>query len=631
MRISRKGERRKLRVERGSFIFFGVLMFFGISFSSLAQLVGFPVGPDFSKNTPNNARVEAVQLPFFDDFSLSSNGRLDPALWQIGGGTYVSNTNTINHPTRNVVTFDGTDVSGLPYVFNNQNAQGATDTLTSQTIDLKGLVPADSVYLSFYWQSRGLGELPDVDDSLRVQFRDMKGNWQTVWKQKGGVQNANFNYSFIALRDLAYFYADFQFRFQAFGRQSGRFDTWHIDYVYLNTKRKSADRFVRDVAVRLPVSSFLKRYSAMPLKQYLAKPAAETADSVFTDIRNLFNVFNFTTFTYTLRDEITRKTIQTFRQTNSEAISSLSSQIKSAKPALLTIADSVKKMALVSEFQLLTTDSTNSSIPGIDLRRNDSISGKTVLDNYYAYDDGTAEYAVYLNRPLGRTAVRYVLNRPDSVSAVRMNIVPILKNLADQPLTIQVWSNLNGKPNALLAQKSVRVQYAANRNAFVEFPLDFGVAVRDTFYVGWLQIGQDGVAVGLDRNNRREDQIFVNLGQEWIPYTNFRNDPNLTFFNGSLLVRPVMGGKPLAPITAIEEKEKQPEWTVFPNPTDGIVRWETDDIRQIEVLNSVGVSLRQISNNTQKQLNLSELPDGFYLLKLSNNKKMVVKKVLLRK
>ena len=541
---------------------------------------------------------------------------------------------TVNHPTRNVITFDGTDASGFPYVFNNQNAQGATDTLTSQPINLAST--DTSVYLSFYWIGRGLGEQPDKGDSLRLQFRDLNGNWKTVWTKQDTLRNPNFTYEFVAINNSKYLHPNFQFRFQAFGRQSGRFDTWHLDYVYLNKKRELTDRFVRDVATRLPVSSFLKRYSAMPLKQYLAKPAAETADSVFTDIRNLNNVFNPITSTYTLRDEKSGKTIQTFEKL--ENIDALRSQFRIAKPVLLSVPDSVKRVSLISKFQLKTTDNdpvltprgVTVSIPGIDLRRNDSISGKTVLDDYYAYDDGTAEYAVYLNRPLGRTAVRYFLNRPDSVSAVRMNIVPILKDLVNQPLTIQIWSNKNGKPNALLAQKSVRVQYPATRNEFVEFSLDYGVAVRDTFYVGWLQIGQEGVAVGLDRNNRREDQIFVNLGQEWIPYTNFRNDPNLAFFNGSLLIRPVMGGKPLAPITAIEE-EKPTQWIVFPNPTDGILRWETDEIKQIEVFNSAGISWRKITNNTQKQLNLSELLDGLYFLKLSNDKKSVIKKILLRK
>lgn len=611
------------------------LLVFVVAFapSTYAQLVGFPVGPAQSNSLQKNIRTSAVSLPFFDDFSLVTNGRLDPSLWQTGGGTYVSNTITINHPTLNVVTFDGSDRAGRPYNFVTQSAQGMGDTLTSQAIDLSGLGLADSVYFSFYWQLKGLGEFPDADDSLRVQFLTDKGIWQTVWKQVGGKQDNNFNYSQLVLRDLSYLHANFQFRFQAFNRLSGQFDMWHIDYVYLNRGRRTADRFVRDVSCRLPVSSFLKRYTAMPLKQYLARPTAETADSVTTDIRNLFNVFNFTTFAYTLRDEISGRTFQNFQQSSSELISSLSQQPKSLKPAAITGLDTnkVKKLSLVSRFAILTTDNVNPSIPSIDLRRNDSISGKTILDDYYAYDDGTAETAVYFNRSLGRTAVRYFLNTPDLVSGVRMNIVSTLKDLTGQSITIQVWSNRNGKPQSLLYQKAFKVQYPVNRNEFIEFPFDYGVAVRDTFYVGWLQIGQDGVPVGLDRNNQHEDQIFINAGQEWVPYTNFKNDPNLAYFQGSLMVRPIIGGKTAAPITSVEP-EKILDWDVYPNPSNGQVRWHTDEIRQVELYQLNGVLLKQQSvQSSENVLDLSDFADGLYFLRLSNEKKTVTKKILLRK
>lgn len=611
------------------------LLGFAVAFTSpvCAQFVGFSIGPTQPTLPSVNARISAVSLPFFDDFSLTSNGRLDPALWHAGGGAYVNNTITINHPTLNVVTFDGSDVAGRPYNFVTQSAQGPADTLTSQPINLSGLVAVDSVYFSFYWQLRGLGEFPDADDSLRVQFLTDKGVWQTVWKQAGGKQDNNFNYAQLILRDPSYFHTGFQFRFQAFSRLSGQFDMWHVDYVYLNRGRRTADRFVRDVAFRLPVSSFLKRYTAMPLKQYLAKPTAETADSITTDIRNLFNVFNFTTFSYTLRDEISGRSFQNFQQSSSELISSLSPQFKSLKPTAISGVDTskVKKLSLVSHFQILTTDNVNPSIPGIDLRRNDSISGKTVLDNYYAYDDGTAETAVYFNRSLGRTAVRYFLNTPDFVSGVRMNIVSTLKDLTGQSMTIQVWSNANGKPQSLLYQKAFKVQYPVNRNEFVEFPFDFGVAVRDTFYVGWLQIGQDGVPVGLDRNNQRENQIFINAGQEWVPYTTFKNDPNLAYFQGSLLVRPVMGAKKGTPLTSVEP-EQVLDWEVYPNPSTGQVRWHSDEIRQVEVYQLNGVLLKQqLVQPSENTLDLSVFSDGLYFLRLSNEKKTVTKKILLRK
>lgn len=617
-----------------------VLLIIFYSFNSYAQLVGFPTGPSQPAAVLKNARLTVTTLPFFDDFSLATNGRLDPTLWQSGGGTYVSNTMTINHPTLNVVTFDGSDAKGQPYNFVNQFTQGAADTLTSQAIDLLGLTPKDSVFFSFYWQLRGLGELPDADDSLLVQFLDDRGTWKTVWKQAGGKQDNNFIYQQLALREASYLHANFQFRFRAFGRLSGQFDTWHIDYVYLNKKRPINDRFIKDVACRLPVSSFLKRYTAMPLKQYLARPAAETTDSLTTDINNLYyeGTFNNTTLSFILQDELSGKIFHNFTENSAKLISGLENQTKIFKPSSIDSLNiiSSKKLVLVSQFKILTTDNSTDnnnvpSIPGIDLRRNDSISSKTVLDDYYAYDDGTAEAAVYFNRTLGRTAVRYFINTPDVVSAVRMNIVPTLKDLTGQSITIQVWSNGGGKPKSLLYQKGYKVNYPANRNDFIEFPFDYGVAVRDTFYVGWLQIGQDGVPVGLDRNNQREDNIFINLGQEWVPYTNFKNDPNLTYFQGSLMIRPVIGGKTSATLTSVAP-ERVLSWDVFPNPSSGLINWTPNDIKQVEVYGLNGFLLRKKSvQPSENFIDLSDLSDGLYLLRLSNDEKTVTKKILLRK
>lgn len=607
-------------------------MFFTLlSLAAQAQLTGVPIFPSHSAAGAENARGQAVSLPFFDDFSLTVNGVPTTSLWLAGGGTYATNTNTLNQPTVNVVTFDGANAAGQPYNLVNQNAQGNSDTLTSQPINLAGITAADSVYLSFYWELRGLGEFPDADDSLRVQFLDNKGIWQTIWKKAGGVPNPNINYVQLPLRNGSYFHANAQFRFQAFARQSGQFDAWHIDYVYLDKNRR-LNRYIQDVAVSLPVSSFLKRYSAMPLKQYMVRPVAETADSVSTRINNLHNIFNSTAFSYTLKDALTGTTFQTILRDNSVFIDQFSSQNKTVKPLPISVDTNVtQRLSLINRFQILTTDDRNPSIPGIDLRRNDSISGITVLDDYYAYDDGTAEFAVYMNRTLGRTAVRYFLNKPDVVSGVRMNIVPILKDLTGQSITLQVWSNKDGRPGTILQQKSFKVEYAAARNGFIEFPFDYGVAVRDTFYVGWLQIGQDGIAVGLDRNTQHQDQIFVNLGQEWVPYTTFQNDPNLAYFQGSLQIRPVMGGKALPPVTSVEP-EKTIAWEVYPNPSAGLIHWQSDEISRIDVFHLSGALVRQQAvQSGNKTLDLSELPNGLYLVRLSNEEKTVVKKILLQR
>ena len=325
----------------------------------------------------------SLSLPFFDDFSTGSpttglpttslnTNQPDSTLWQPGSGVYLNNTMSINHPTVGMASFDGLAANGFPYVRNNQFAQGYTDTLASRPINLAGLSAADSVYLSFYWQNRGLGESPDAGDSLTVQFRDITGAWQTVWQREGGVANNNFEQAFIPVSAVAYLHGSFAFRFRTFGRESGPFDTWNIDYVYLNRGRFGNDRFVNDVAVRQPLSPLLKRYTAMPLAQYVVNPVAETADSITTDINNLFDNFNLTTFDFTVRDEESGRIVQDDPQTNTAQIASLSSQRKSIRPAPVTAFGTATRAVLRYKVDLLTTDDQNPSIPGVNLRRNDT-------------------------------------------------------------------------------------------------------------------------------------------------------------------------------------------------------------------------------------------------------------------
>ena len=579
-----------------------------------------------------SARTAAVNLPFFDDFSLSKNGKVGADLWLTSGGTLVNNTLLLNHPTVNVVTFDGLNGSGVPYSFTNENSEGPGDTLTSQPINLAGFAPKDSLYLSFYWQARGLGELPDTNDSLQLQFKNKRNVWRTVWVRKGGLVDNNFKQDLIALRDTALFGGNFQFRFQQFGRESGFFDVWHIDYVYLNANRNARDRPTKDLAVRQPISSFLKRYSAMPLAQYLANPRAETSDTLTTELNSLFNQTRRPTFFFTAKDERTNQIFQASLESGFIQVFSFSSFLTKIKvQPLPDEIKSLKKLTLVSTFAFNTTDEQDPPIRGIDLTRNDTISGRTVFDDYFAYDDGSAELAAFNVKPLSRTAVQFILNKPDSLAGMRLNIVPIRKNLINQPMTLQVWNNERGKPKNLLYQKSYRVSYPADpRSGFVDFKFDFGVAVKDTFYVGWLQIGNDPLPVGLDKNTRSEDKIFTNEGQEWISQAARRNDPNYLSVSGSLLIRPVLGSAPRPPVLA-NSPEILPQLLVFPNPTTGVVRWQNESIQQIELLNLGGQILQHhLVNALQNELNLGQLPTGLYLLRLSDGKRSQVQKLLIQ-
>ncbi|MFD2937280.1 T9SS type A sorting domain-containing protein [Spirosoma flavum] len=582
-----------------------------------------------------------LSLPFFDDFSTATGrpglDRPDPTLWQPGSGVYINNTMAINQPTVNVASFDGLAANGRPYVQNIPLAQGYTDTLASLPVNMAGLSAADSVYLSFYWQAKGQGESPDpgdslsrqAGDSLTVQFLDRTGVWRTTWAIVGGVVNNNFFQVFIPIRSANYFHAGFAFRFRAFGRESGPFDTWNIDYIYLNRGRSINDKFVKDVAMRQALTPFLKRYTAMPLSQYVVNPAIETADSVTTDINNLFNNFNFTTFHFTVRDEVSGRIVQDDPQTNSVLIPSLSSQRKVVRPTPVTGFGSATRALLRYKVDLLTTDDQNPSIPGINLRRNDTISAVAALDNYYAYDDGTWEYAQQI-RQREQVAVRFILNKPDAIGGVRVCIVPFTTNQTGQSLVINVYSNRAGKPGPTLYQQAFSTQYPTSRNGFVEFTFAKSVTVKDTFYVGYQQISSSDTTllrIGFDKNSPFGSQIFYNGGSNW--------DQNLASASlnvqGAFMLRPIMGAKSDTIVTATPEPEPLALLRTYPNPTTGLIRWDGSQLTRLEAMNSSGRLLLTLEpSRGQQTLDLSYLPDGVYLIRLFADKRVVVQKLIIQ-
>ncbi|GHB58690.1 T9SS type A sorting domain-containing protein [Persicitalea jodogahamensis] len=612
------------------FIALSLGLILGLATAVRAQLELVPLGPNLEvsgnvshDNVAPNARLQAIALPFFDDFSTAASTRPDPQLWVPGSGVYINNTLTTNHPSINIATFDGLKADGVPYNFISEQAQGDSDTLTSQPINLAGLVAGDSLYLSFYTQPKGLGELPDRADTFRLEFLNQKGDWIAVWKRGGGDPDTTFQRTFLPISDPGFLHANFQFRFRAFGRSSGAFDTWHLDYIYLNKNRSISDRFIKDIAVRKPLTPLFKRYTAMPFKHYFANPAAETADSVRTDIVNLFNNFNFTSFTFTITNLLSGKEIQRYQEPVSQIIAAQQTQLKSVPVKPLTKPDTGQRMLLRYKFDLLTTDDQNPTIPTVNLRRNDTISATTELSDYYAYDDGSAEFGVRMNQRLGRTVVRFITKTPDTLGGMRMALVPIRKDVSDQGFTIQVYSNRNGRPDQVLYQKSVPVQYGTARNEYTTYEFNEGVAVTDTFYVGWLQISAEGLAVGFDRNSSLgTSELFSNLSTEWALNTDLQ---------GSVMVRPFFGGKATGIITSAEPLPTL-QVQVFPNPTNGLIRWDNSAIRQIDVISLQGNKVKTIQPaDGQHEASIAELPDGLYILRLTDGVRVVSQKILLKK
>src|SRR5690606_12525630 len=124
-------------------------------------------------------------------------------------GVAVSNTMGIDPPSLGSAYLDGVDQGGNPYATSMlENGEG--DQLMSMVFDLSSLIVDDSVYLSFFWQAGGKGEMPDVNDKLELSFLDASGAWVTVWETFGGdLETGLFVQELIAL-DPAFLHENFR-------------------------------------------------------------------------------------------------------------------------------------------------------------------------------------------------------------------------------------------------------------------------------------------------------------------------------------------------------------------------------------------------------------------------------------
>ncbi|TAF68185.1 MAG: T9SS C-terminal target domain-containing protein [Cytophagales bacterium] len=565
----------------------------------------------------NNTKKQiqsTLSLPFFDDFSTSQNTP-SATLWEANGGTYLSNTIALNSISTNVVVFDGIAANGNPYDVTNSLAKGLTDQLTSLPINLAGMSNASNIFMSFYWQPEGLGELPDTDDSLRLQFKDLNNNWITVWKTQGGTPNTQFRQQIIAIQQNIYLHAQFQFRFQSFGRQSGIYDHWLLDYVYINQNRNIGDAFIRDIACTDAPTSLLKKYTAMPIEQFLTNPTAFLNNSVTMRFNNLNSIFNVISFNATLEELAQGSSLGTIL-TGSQLING------GERGILLTANINAAAIPLTNQPKILrykfniNTGDNNTTIPPIDLRLNDTISRITYLQDYFAYDDGSAEYALALNQRFARAAYRFIAPQADTLTEIAINFARIEKNLTGESFVLAVWKTLTPTNEGALFAKSFSFTYPTNKDGFIRFKLDVPVVVKDTFYIGWQQTSNNKLGVGFDKNTNSNTEIFYSIDRVWIPL-----DSNE---KGSLLLRPIFGSTVLPPITALDNDptlQNTSQWLAMPNPTEDEICLQNtqENAPSIALLHLYDTQGKLLLQSSTPCIYLKNYPTGIYILRLTDS------------
>ncbi|MCU0390578.1 MAG: T9SS type A sorting domain-containing protein [Thermoflexibacter sp.] len=601
-------------------------------------LVISPIGSYPSGKTHIPARIEEgsedttrISYPFFDDFTsvyYRKYNNPDTSLWLANnGGGYVNDSYGIKPPSFGLITLDGINYLGKPYNFTDRFIAGEADNLTSRRIDLSKTTTAKRLALTFYWQSQGNGSKPDAEDYLLVQFKDSLGNWVNQWQRNGNVNTENtFQYVSLPVNSPIYFHKNFQFRFQVFCRLSGAYDTWNLDYILLDSLRRTNVRTqgILDITSSRIDTHYLKRYRAMPIDQFYANARNETVDSLFMFSNNLHETFNVFSYDAILTDLVKKERLGVMRD-SSYIILAFNEQKVAVPTNRVPLPQNREKMILEYKFRM-NTGEKDGYIKNVNLRSNDTIVGITVLDNYYAYDDGTAEFAATINQRFGKLAYRYVLNIPAVLTHIDLMFVPIDVNLKGETYNLRVWKNLDfkgrGAKDSVLLVQNIILDYADSINKFTRIELSRRLALSDTFYVGFEQLSDKNLTIGFDKNTDSGSQIFTNTTNEWLP-----NKLN----KGSLMLRPVFLNK-----NAVSSNERY--WThlpakIYPNPSNGelIIEGKVNQVQLVDMQGKVVLEKTFFLYENYNSLDLSHLSNGLYLLFLQSDTARAIQKVVIQK
>jgi hypothetical protein len=505
---------------------------------------------------------DTLEIPFFDDFSKNT-GYPDSTRW-IDSYAFINNSYSDDPVSLGIATMDAVNKAG---VLNGETETPfPSDYLTSKPINLHYPGRTD-IFLSFFFQPQGLGDEPEEWDSLVVEFYSPSQNeWKRVWSTEGRPAEP-FDQVFLPVSDTGYLHKGFRFRFmnyaslpksQSFPSYNSNVDHWNIDYVYLDTARSPSVSAIRDVSMITSLPSLLKSYESMPWNHF--------SQAFLTEIRPTLGI------TYRNNDTLTRNVTRFLKITD---------LITNEKYTLSGGAVNVVQ-GLLDEyafpysypFVFYNKDSTIFEIKSYlitdedDYKQNDTVIRHQVFHDYYAYDDGTAEFGYGISgegTSNASLAYQFKSFRKDTLRAVRMYFNRTLDNISQNYFLLTVWdydSELNQPGELIYSMQGYKPEYPDELNKFITYAFDTILVVSDIFYVGWRQTTNDLLNVGFDRNTNSKSKLFYNLGQEWFN----------TSFEGSLMVRPVLGKVLTWPASVSPSLEY--DIRIYPNPASDHIRIE---------------------------------------------------------
>lgn len=605
-----------------------IILLIGLNCHAQEYLSGFSYETnDFNENRNTRGRSEAIQLPFFDDFT-DTEVFTNNVKWQ--NNKVLVNSGFPVFPTNyNAATFDVLDNTGKVYS-HAISSPFIADSLISKPISLKNLTPADSVYLSFYYQPQGNGDAPEDADSLVLMIgcqTDTSLVWNHIWSAEGMTldsfliaNNGNyFKQIMIPVVDEKYFGNEIVILFYNYGsipptmypNDRSNVDNWNIDFIYLNKKRTFDDTTFPLVTFSEKAPSLLKRYQSMPYRQYVSNPTVAVVTDYNMYIANLDSVGASTQYTCHVENLASDWNfdyssewcnISPFVKTGFQNCDGNNSTqaCPHLKNFLFDMNDDVDT-ATYHITHIITVDESTSNAKG------DTLYGIQSFKNYYAYDDGIPERGYGVVPGESCFASQFSVSTPDTLCGVYLLFNRTHKDANYDFFDIVVWNNNNGKPgNEFYRLKNQRPVWDDEEiYKFAYYPFDEILKVNGTIYVGIMQHEKESINIGFDTSNDNSQYNFYDVGYGW----------ENSEMQGSLMIRPALGND----MTFVKEENvtQNSRLGLYPNPSKNTVNigeLEAEVCEEIMIFDMTGRLMKHFTNDVN--LDVSDLPTGLYMMRV---------------
>ncbi|WP_190277358.1 T9SS type A sorting domain-containing protein [Taibaiella lutea] len=566
------------------------------------------------QRNPTAQKPTGLTLPFFEDFT-DNDPYPNQSRWT-DKQVYINNTMGRGIISRGVATFDALNEKGVVYY----DSVGAfttifADSLTSQTFDMSGFQPSDSIYLSFFYQCGGYGFYAKPWDSLTLFFLGSNGLWKEVWSLKGDTAQVGFQQAMIPITDTAYFNDNFRFRWVNLATIGISNSNWNIDYIRMDKNRNRFDTVLHDLAFTADPEFLLNDFTSMPFRHFKTNPANFLASNTIAHLQN--NGPNNLAFTvhYDSKDVA-----------SGSGLGSSNTNI--------TISPFNTGTATMSVYNAATFNPPNpndrvvfeqkfncaAQYPNESLD-NDTIIRQQVFDNYFAYDDGTAELSYFLNLAVnapGATAIEYALYQPDTIRGVAIRFATTLPSQSYKNFSLAVMRDIafNGGTDQTVYQENfLTPAYIDTINAFYIYNFSQPVIMNPgVFYISIIQPAggiSDSLQIALDANRVGGNHRYFKVGVSW----------ESSQLEGALMVRPMVGA---ALVLGVKDpKEANIDFQLYPNPAGQYLNIRTEaaisNKARYEIVNAIGRKYREDKLDTQHNIDIRELPAGIYFFRIIND------------